>query len=360
MRDISQAQVESGRYSAVAMGVIASSKWPAIYSEAFARLDLPRFGCKTVNIFGTAKFLWQIFQRPPVGLWADELMQRSGADMTVIHIHNAWMSGVYFPLRTANPDRVKSVVTFHGVCMTLEQQPVRRWLHRQMAYRLMRYGAKLTSVDVGNLPLAEKVFRIPPRRFTVVPNGVRNDQTLNAAKWLGTGELVIGYVGLLAEHKGWQIIAQAVLKVRAAGRKVRLVIAGSGPQADLAHSLSREHSEAIEFLGHISDPRRNLMPRLHVLSLMSTYEGLPMVLLEAASVGLPMVATAVGGVREILEDDVTGRVVLRSVDCLAQTIEDLYEHPEILSRMGQAARSVYTARFELDKVVELYHGVYTS
>jgi glycosyltransferase involved in cell wall biosynthesis len=73
-----------------------------------------------------------------------------------------------------------------------------------------------------------------------------------------------------------------------------------------------------------------------------------------------MVATAVGGVREILEDDVTGRVVSRSVDCLAQTIEELYEHPEILSRMGQAARSVYRARFELDKVAELYHAVYTS
>ena len=360
MRDLSHAQAESGRYQAVAMGVIASSKWPSRYAEEFDGLDLPRYRCRTLNTFGTAQFLWQRFQRPPIGAWADDLMQKSGVGSVVVHFHNAWLSGVFLPLQSVHRERIKTVVTFHGVCLTLEREPVRRWLHRRMAQRLLRYGAKLTSVDAGNLPAAEKFFRLPPDHFTIVPNGIKADKTLNAARWSGAGEFVVGYVGLLAEHKGWRIISDAVLKVRAGGRKVRLLIAGAGPQADLARSRAMEHPEAIEFLGHVPNPRKNIMPRLHLLTLMSSYEGLPMVLIEAASVGLPVVATSVGGVSEILKDGVTGIVVARTVDSLARAIEDLYDSPEKMFRLGQAAREVYAQRFEIGKITERYHAVYTT
>jgi glycosyltransferase involved in cell wall biosynthesis len=360
MRDLSRAQAESGRYRAVAMGVIASSKWPSRYAEEFNRLDLPRYRSRTLNAFGTAQFLWQRFQRPPIGAWADDLMQKSGVSSVVVHIHNAWLSGVFLPIQSTHRERIKTVVTFHGVCLTLEREPVRRWLHRRMAQRLLRYGAKLTSVDKGNLPVAERVFGIPPANFTVVPNGVKADPTLTASHWSGKGEFVIGYVGLLAEHKGWRIISDAVLKVRAGGRNVRLVIAGAGSQEDIARRMAVEQPKAIEFIGHISDPKKNLMPQLHALSLMSTYEGLPMVLVEAASVGLPVVATAVGGVCEILKDGVTGIVVPRSVDSLVESIEKLYDDPENVSRMGEAARVAHSQCFDVVKVVELYHSVYTN
>lgn len=360
MRDLSQAQSASGRYRAVAMGVIASSKWPARYADELKRLGLPSYQFRTLDAFGTAQFLWQRIQRPPIGEWADDLIRRSGAASVVVHFHNAWLSGIFLPLRSKHGKQVKAVVTFHGVCLTLERQPVRRWLHRQMAQRLLRYGAKLTSVDAGNLPLAESIFGVPPERFTVVPNGVKADETLSAAPWLGTGEFIVGYVGLLADRKGWRIIVDAVLKVRAGGRKVRLVIAGAGPEEADAQRVAHEHPEDIEFIGHVAEPRKSIMPRVHVLPLMSTFEGLPMVLIEAASVGLPVVATAVGGILEILEDGVTGIVVSRSVDSLARALETLYDSPETVRRMGQAARAVHAQRFEIGRVTGLYHSVYTS
>jgi len=304
--------------------------------------------------------LWQIFQCPPIGAWAEDLGQRSGASSVMVHIHNAWLSGVFLPIQSPQNQQIKTVVTFHGVCLTLERQPLRRWLHRRMAQRLLRYGAKLTSVDASNLPVAEKIFGLPPAQFTVIPNGVKAVPTLSAAHWSGEGEFLVGYVGLLAEHKGWQIIADAVLKVRAGGRNVRLVIAGAGSQEDIARSMAAEQPKAIEFIGHISDPQKNLMPQLHVLSLMSNYEGLPMVLVEAASVGLPVVATSVGGVSEILKDGVTGLFVARTVESLVRAVEDLYDSPETMSRLGHATREAYLQRFEIGKVTELYHSVYTT
>ena len=360
MRDLSRAQVESGRYQAVAMGVIASAAWPAKYAEEFEELRLPHFRSPTLNAFGTAKFLWQRIQPPPIGVWADDLARASGASSVVVHIHNAWLSGVFLPLRTNGQGRTIPVVTFHGVCITLEGQPVRRWLHRYMAQRLVRYGARLTSVDAGSLPAAHSLFGLSPDRFRIIPNGVKPEESLHAAEWKGQGEFRVGYVGLLAEHKGWRILADAVLAARAAGRNVRLLIAGAGLQEPMARAAAQEHPEAIKFLGYVSEPRRNLMPRLHALALPSAYEGLPMILIEAASVGLPVVATAVGGVREIVEEGVTGKVVERSAGSVAKALETLYDSPDMMSQMGRAARAVHAARFEIGRVVGLYHQVYTG
>lgn len=360
MRDVAQAQAESGRYGAVALGIVASEKWPERYAEELKGLGLPYYRAATVNVFGTAQFLWQKVQAPPIGAWARVLMECAGASAAIVHIHNAWLSGVFLPLKNGQAERIKVVVTFHGVCTTLERQPVRRWLHRRMAQGLLRHNATLTSVDAGNLPLARKIFALPPERFHVVTNGVKADATTKAAAWTGTGEFMVGYAGLLAEHKGWRLVAEAVLRARAGGRRVRLLIAGAGAQEAQARAMAQAHPEAIEFVGFVSAPRKNLFPRLHALSLMSLYEGLPMILIEAASVGLPVIATDVGGVREIVEDGVSGMLVGRSVERLVAAIEHLYDHPAEAAQMGMAARAAHAARFEIGKVAEQYDDVYAT
>ena len=358
MRDVSLAQAKSDRYRAVGIGVVASPQWPSIYAKAFSRLDLPRYCCGTICAFGTAKFLCQRLIRPPIAKWADELRCTSNADQVVVHFHNAWLSGVFLPLSHPNHGRIRVVVTFHGVCTTLQREPVRRWLHRWMAQRLLRFNAILTSVDAANLLLAADTFGLPPERFSIVHNGVSAAPELCAAEWGGAGAFVVGYIGLLAEHKGWSMVADAVLMVRAGGRNVRLEIAGAGPQAMQARSRAEAHPDAITFHGHLPDPRAHLMPRLHVLSLMSTYEGLPMVLIEAASVGLPVVATATGGVRDILHDGATGIVVHRTVEALAAAISDLYDDPARLAGMSRSARALHAQQFEIVKVTQMYHNVY--
>ena len=358
MRDVTAAQAASGRYRAVAMGVIASTDWPTRYADEFRQLELPTYQSTTLKAFGTAKFLWQRVQPPPIGAWVEDLRRKSGAERVVVHIHNAWLSGVFLPIKRADPKTTDVVVTFHGVCTTLAGEPLRRRLHSWMSQRLLRFNAKLTSADAGNLPLAESIFGVPPERFSIIANGVKADPTLSAAAWLGTGEFVVGYVGLLAEHKGWSIIADAVLKVRAGGRNVRLLIAGAGGQEAMVRSRAEADPQAIEFVGHVTAPRESIMPRLHALSLMSTYEGLPMVLIEAASIGLPVVATATGGVREILDHGVTGIVVERSADELAEALESLYDSPATMARMGEAARAAHARSFEIGRIAEQYHAVY--
>src|ERR1039458_5968031 len=66
MRDLAVAQAASGRYSAVGLGVIISKDWPSEYDEELTQTKLPAYRASTIKAFGTAQFLWQRLQRPPI------------------------------------------------------------------------------------------------------------------------------------------------------------------------------------------------------------------------------------------------------------------------------------------------------
>jgi glycosyltransferase involved in cell wall biosynthesis len=360
MRDLALAQAASGRYSAVGLGVITSKDWPPQYDEELIQTKLPVYRVPTIKAFGTAQFLWQRFQRPSISNWVDNMMQKSEAKQVVVHFHNAWMSGVFLPLKRLSSVQIRTVATFHGVNAMLEGKPVRRLLHRWMAARLTRYGTRLTSVDRSNLVLAEKILSLAPNLFTVIPNGVPDDPALRTIAWDGRGEFRVGHVGSITERKGWRIGAKAVLQLAAEGRQVRYIIAGNGPEASQAEALAREHPKVIEYLGHVPQPRRHVLLKLHVLSVMSMHEGLPMTIIEALSVGLPVLATSVGGIPEIIQDGVNGRLLPRNVEALAESIFRLYNNPAEQERLGIESRRVFCKKFEISKVVELYDAVYTK
>ena len=359
MRNLALAQAADGRYCAVGLGVITSKDWPSQYDEELMQTKLPAYRAPTIKAFGTAQFIWQRFRSPPIGQWVNDLMLKSRAKGAVVHFHNAWMSGVFLPLRELSSGQIRTVATFHGVNAMLESKPVRRLLHRWMAARLTRYGTRLTSVDRSNLVLAEKILGLAPNLFTVIPNGVADEPGVRAMAWNGEGEFRVGHVGSITEHKGWRIGAEAVLKLASEGMRVRYVIAGYGPEAARAEALSREHPNVIEYLGHVHEPRRNLMPKLHALTVMSAHEGLPMSIIEAMAVGEPVVATSVGGNPEAVVDEETGYLIPRSVNELARTLRQLYVSPELWQKMSRRTRERFEQQFEIGQIVKLYDAVYS-
>jgi glycosyltransferase involved in cell wall biosynthesis len=358
MRDLAQAQAASKDYQAVGIGVITSKNWPQEYVDELGATGLRAYRSSTAEAFGTAQFIWQYFRRPPIHRWVEDMLERSGADRCVVHFHNAWMSGVFMPIGKVRCGRVGVVATFHGVNTQLNGRPVRRWLHRWMAARLPRYGARLTSVDTANLGLAESILHLDRDLFKTVPNGITDMPQTRCNVWDGKGEFRVGHVGSITDRKGWRLAADAVLQLSAEGLKIRLLIAGSGPEAEQARALAKEYPQIIEFLGHIKNPRCNLLPRLHGLSIMSVHEGLPMTLIEAMSVGLPVVATEVGGIPEAVTHDKTGLLVPRESKALADALRTLLKSPDKWRSISVAAREEFRSRFELRHIVEEYDAVY--
>lgn len=356
MRDLANAQAASGRYAAVGIAVIVDATWPEDYREEVKGSSLLFYESAIPQMFGTAAFLFQRLRPAPWREWIRNLAQQSGASRVVVHLHNAWMSGVFLPLPRVDGVRVEVVVTFHGVNEHFEGKPVRRALHRWMARRLLKFNAQLTSVDKMNTELAEQILGVRRDMFTVIPNGVKPVSAASRAQT--AGPLVIGHIGSIIPQKGWQMVAEAAELVNRDAIRVRVVLAGRGPEEEDARRWAAAHGEWAAFHGFVENPRERVMPQLDVLCLMSQWEGFPMAIVEAMSVGLPVIATDVGGVAEAVADGETGLLVPRTAEALAQALVLLMNDRDRLTAMGVRARQRFNEFFTMDRIVERYALVY--
>ncbi len=356
MRDLACAQADSGRYAAVGIAVIVDPTWPNDYREEIKATPLAFYESSCPHLFGTAAFLYQRLRPPPWRTWITDFARRSGAARVVVHLHNAWLSGVFLPLPRVEGIRVEVVTTFHGVNEHFKGKPIRKALHRWMAARLLRYGAKLTSVDGANTALAEEILGVPRNAFTVVPNGVHPIEIVRVER--PRSPLVIGHVGSMIPQKGWQILAQAAERLNRDAVQVRVVLAGRGTDEAEARQWVEAHAEWATFLGFVENPRARVMPELDVLCLMSQWEGFPMSIVEAMSVGLPVIATDVGGVAEAVKDGDTGLLIPRTAEALADALSSLMRDRARLDRMGERARQRFEECFTMNRIVERYAMVY--
>lgn len=360
MRELALAQEASGRFAGVGVAVMVDPSWPDEYRREIRATSLAFYESACPRTFGTAAFLWQRLRPPQWAAWIRDLAQRYQTNHIILHLHNAWLSGVFLPLPPVPGIRVGVVATFHGVNEHFVGKPVRRSLHRWMAQRLARYGAVLTSVDGVNTTVAERVFGLSASSFHVVPNGMHPVEAgTYHTRTRAPGEpWVLGHVGSMIHQKGWHVVAEAAERLNRDRVAVRVVLAGRGPEEEAARAWAARHAAWAEFRGFVPNPRVSVMPDLDILCLMSQWEGLPMSIVEAMSIGLPVIATDVGGVREAVVHGETGLLVPRTSEALAAAVEELINSPQRWSGMQVKARQVFEARFTLAQVVGLYQHVY--
>ncbi|HWY32464.1 MAG TPA: glycosyltransferase family 4 protein, partial [Candidatus Acidoferrum sp.] len=358
MRGLAQAQAASGIYKATGLGVIADSRWPALYRDELEKSGLTHYLAPTPKMFGTAQYFWQRLKRPPIDRWVDDLMARSGADHCIVHFHNAWISGIFLPLICVQQKRATAVATFHGVNALFQGEPLRQRLHQWMTKRLERHHATLTSVDRANLSRAQTVLGMDPKSFQVVPNGVTDTGRRGCPSLANPGSFTVGHVGNIVPAKGWQMVVDAARKLRETGRDVRVILAGRGSEAELAQAMARQNEGWLSYEGFVANPREMVLPKVDALVLMSEQEGLPMAIIEALSMGVPVIATAVGGVPEAVIHGQNGLLVERSVEALAAAIQSLAASQERLRQMSINARRIFEERFEISRVVAMYDKVY--
>ncbi len=206
---------------------------------------------------------------------------------------------------------------------------------------------------------------VVPARVHVVHNGVDAERILAAAREpqpaalpAGDGPLV-GCVARLERVKGVADFVDAAEHVAREIPSARFVVAGSGGEAaSLAARQAPSLVDRLEFLGHV-DPVEPLVAMLDVLVLPSHSEALGLVLLEAGALGVPVVATAVGGIPEVVEDGVSGILVPpASPSELADAVMRLLREPAIARAMGEAGRARVEREFTLERTIAGHLAVY--
>jgi glycosyltransferase involved in cell wall biosynthesis len=207
--------------------------------------------------------------------------------------------------------------------------------------------------------LAEQLaLRLAPRsKYVVIPNGIDCGRFERPAA--ATGGLVVGAVGRFSAEKGHRLLLEAFRTVRTARPDARLVLVGYG---ELEGELRRDAERllpagSVEFAG--ARESAELLPGFDVFVQPSLYESQGMAILEAMAAGRPVVATDVGGVRDVVRDGETG-LLARSGDpgSLAAAVLRLAAEPEFAAGLAVRARSRVREFHSSERMVSAYAALY--
>jgi len=213
-------------------------------------------------------------------------------------------------------------------------------------------------------------------KYSIVYAPVDIEKFKNQSKWENENstshdEVRVGLIANWNPNKGIEYFIQAAVELSANNyQKYKFVLAGNKVDTQLPYAASLERQikasgleEDIEVLGFVSSVE-NVLKNLDILVLSSISEACPMAILEAMAAGVPVVATDVGGVRELLSPDTeyeAGKVVAaRDPHALASAIADLVGNKEKYMNMARNGRESASKRFSLQVCASKHRDIYNS
>ena len=288
---------------------------------------------------GVRAALWQAFYFAEAGILADFLQHRG-----VVHLHNHFgdSSGTV-ALLTSILTVIPFSYTMHGP--TLFYEPKKWRLDVKTEYASFVVCISHFSRSQGML--FSDVAHWDKLRIVhcgVFPEDYRSNQRQRYGKQLL-------FVGRLAAVKGLPVLMEAVGSLRQDHPDLHLTIVGDGADRVMLENLAKKIglTEAVTFAGYLSQQEvSKCMEAADIFVLPSFAEGVPVVLMEAMASCMPVVATRVGGVEELVVSGETGLLVAPGdVKSLAEAIAALFEDPERCALMGGAGRARVVSEFDV-------------
>ncbi|MCC2955057.1 TIGR03088 family PEP-CTERM/XrtA system glycosyltransferase [Massilia sp. IC2-477] len=214
----------------------------------------------------------------------------------------------------------------------------------------------------------ERVVRIPARKIQLIDNGVDTERFRPGVAgpleaWQSDPDaFVIGTVGRLQDVKDHATLVEAFVQLRALlpQAKLRLVLVGDGPLRGQLEAQVRERAleASVCFAGARSDVAP-VMRSFSLFALSSIAEGTPVTLLEAMASGLPVVATAVGGIPDLVEQGVSGTLApARDPQALAAAIAPYVRDRALAQRHGAAGRARIEQQYSMQAMLAAYVALY--
>ena len=254
------------------------------------------------------------------------------------------------------------VVVAHEHTWSFEGQPVRRFLDRELIARGTDAFIAVSSDDRRKMI---EIERIKPEDVTFVPNGIDGIREGDGARvreelGIAAGAPVVGAVAVLREQKALGVLIRAAAELLAEFPDLRVLIAGDGPERERLEALVRELGAegAVSLLGIRSDVP-DVLAACDVAALSSDYEGSPLAVMEYMDAALPVAATRVGGVPDLIEDGVHWLLVEpQDPHGLAEAIGRLLRDRGAAAEMGRHGRERRRREFTIDNTVRTLERMY--
>jgi len=289
-----------------------------------------------------------------------------GAAIDVLHTHGG-IAGLYGRLAAKKAGIPAVVHTLHGIHYLHYRNPLLKWAFIVLERRLSRFTDAVIFVSQADLRRGMKLRLAPAGKARLIRNGIDPagmipgfDRAAKKIELGSDGRPLIVAVSRLHRQKGLKYLLRAVPLIREGIPAVKVVIAGGGPLASkLASAVRRLRiGESASLLGEREDARE-VLAAADVFVLPSLWEGLPYVLVEAAALGKPIVASDIDGVREVVRSGETGVLVPpRDPGSLAASLILLLMDQDLAGKLGERARRDIPSDFALERMVRETEALY--
>lgn len=288
----------------------------------------------------------------------------------VLHTHGG-VAGLYGRL-AARRAKVRAVVhTIHGIHYLHYRHPALRAVYAALERYCSRFTNTLVLVSESDLVAAKKRRLAPESKLKLILNGVdvsrfgtEEFRAKAGESWsrLNLRPPVVGTVARLHRQKGVIYFLRAAVALRDSHPEAHMVVVGGGGLEAALRAEAKKNGldRRLAILGERLDARE-LLSLFDVFVLPSLWEGLPLVLIEAAALGKPIVATDIDGNRDIIADGETGLLVPSGdPEAIASAIGRLLDDPALSVRLAGRARTEIPPRFGLDRMVRAYEEIYLA
>lgn len=262
---------------------------------------------------------------------------------------------------------IPSVSTIHLIDRPVTDSPgARTAVKAWMTATVRRYGdARVIAVSEAARRAYLSRHRERPERVVTVHNGVapprptRSPAEMRAELGIHPDALVVAIVSVLREGKGHDLAVQAVEQLRPRHPHLTLLMIGDGPDRERIAKLAAPLGDGALLTGH-RDDIADVLGAVDILLHPTRMDAFPTVLLEACAAGLPVLATAVGGIPEIVTDADNGMLLPApaSSEAIAVNLERLLSDPDLRARMGRNGRVRYEREFSAERWAGRLRDVY--
>ncbi len=289
----------------------------------------------------------------------------------LIHFNMSWRRGMWVIVVAARlVTRARVVATMRAMPDPASTVPRKKYFGIIKGVQLWhlpdifvgRLWARLAHVTVSvnrdDYPRRLAVdYGYSPDRMRVIYNGVRIRPPTSAVRHPHP-EVRVCYVGRMTEEKGIQYLLRAMHQLP---ERYRLTLLGEGPYLSYCESLASDLglSSRAKFAGFVRDPQQDLQMADVVVVPSVWEEAFGRVVIEAMGLGVPVIATRVGGMAEIFADGIEGIYVRpRDVAGLVAALKRLGDDPALRERIGAAARLRVLDQFTVERAARQYAELY--
>lgn len=230
-------------------------------------------------------------------------------------------------------------------------------------------SSKIICVSLNDYNQGLKNKIASKNKMIVINNGIdwRLTADRNAARkklGLSNANIAFGFVARLVEQKNPQLLLYAAANILGRRKNAKLIIIGDGPLMNECRRLSEDLkiTDKVNFLGELpNELAKELMSGFDIFVLPSRFEGLPLTIIEAMFAGLPVVASSVGGIPELVANSKCGFLVSPdNKSDLVEKIEYLIQNPDEIQKMGAFGRKIAQDKFNLGKMIDNYQKLYEN